>query len=96
MSEKQTPAQLSIKLLGPLVAEVSDWLSGKEGRRPKVLALLPNELQSEIALKRLEARRAAGLEPPEEKPAAAQPAIALPAQVSSLSVTTGAAPEPAS
>lgn len=89
---QQTPKEIAIKIMGPLVAEVQDWLSGKEGRRPKVLALLPNELQSEIALKRLEQRRALGLEKEPEPPAGA---IELPRQTSSLRVVTGAPPEPA-
>lgn len=91
---QQTPKEVAIKIMGPLVAEVQDWLSGKEGRRPKVLALLPNELQSEIALKRLEQRRALGLEK-EPDPPAVGGAIELPKQTSSLRVVTGAPPEPA-
>lgn len=91
---QQTPKELAIRIMSPLVAEVQDWLSGKEGRRPRVLALLPNELQSEVSLRRLEQRRALGLEKAPEPPAAGG-AIELPAQVSSLRVVTGAPPEPA-
>lgn len=81
MNGKET----AVKILGPLVAEVSDWVDGKGTARPKVLSLLPNELQSEVALQRLKARRAAGLEPPEQLEAASQQ--------SRLVVTTGPVPE---
>lgn len=80
----KTPSEFAIALLGPMVADVTDWIAGKGEARPKVMALLPNELQSEAALMRLEARRAAGHEPRE----AVQPSVELPQQTSSLKVST--------
>ncbi len=78
--------QLATHLLLPMVEEVADWIDGTEkpgARRPKVLALLPNELQSEIALKRAEARQA-------KEPKAEQ--LVAPTQVSRATVSTRADP----
>jgi hypothetical protein len=94
-----TPEQMAVKLLGPLVQEVGRWIAGKEApgsKRPAVLSLLPNELQSEVALERLKARNALGhkLTDAEKgtlgiKPAPDGEAVELPAQQSNLKVTTG-------
>lgn len=79
--------EIAATLLSGMVKEVSEWIDGRDKpgtKRPKVLALLPNELQSEVSLRRLESRRALGLEAPEPTPAIAPAA----AQGSAASVTT--------
>ena len=80
-------AQIAAKIMAPVVQEVAEWLEGKGERRPRVLSLLPNELQSRVAQLRLESRFAAGLE---KRP---EPPLVAPDQVSNIRVTTGPVPE---
>lgn len=83
----KTGAEIATVILSPLVQEVATWIDGRDKpgtKRPRVLSLLPNELQSEIAQQRLENRYRLGLEKRPEPPIA--PAAA---QTSELRVTTG-------
>lgn len=88
---RETATKIAGAIITPIMQELIEWVGGTEKpgtRRPKVLALLPNELQSEVALHRLEARYQLGIEKRPEPPIA--PAAA---QESNLRVSVGDAPK---
>lgn len=93
--------QFAVKILGPVVESVVDWLEAREKPgtlRPAVLATLPNELQAEIALIRLKARHELQHELTHEEKLSigvVPPApLEAPNQESRLTATLGPVPDP--
>ena len=89
---KEEALKMASQLLAPVTQEVTDWLFGDGKSRPKILSTLPNELQSEIALKRAQNRVSRGLEAPPEPAKKRGAALELPAQKSDIRVSTGPKP----
>ena len=89
---KEEATKMAAQLLAPVAQEVTDWIFGDGQKRPKILSTLPNELQSEIALKRAQNRLSRGLEVPPAQPPKKGAALELPAQKSDIRVTTGPKP----